>query len=172
MTCSNTVTTFIVTIQSLSLQSLSLPKLSLSTLFLMSLELQELSLQSLPLIKVDFCRPCNPPSVTPNLVILTTRRGPICIVICSISSSPSQVQCRPLSVHVRLRAAGDWGSGLWELHVYYWDEMTHSPHYEIRSGFALADKTDDILDICGTTRSNRACAWRLGECIRLLYYGK
>ena len=30
------------------------------------------------------------------------------------------VQCRPLCVCVR--AAGDWGSGLGELHVYYWDE--------------------------------------------------
>ena len=50
----------------------------------------------------------------------------------------------------------------------YWDEMTRSPHYEISSGFALADKTDDILDICGTTSSKRTCAWRLGECMRLL----
>ena len=67
---------------------------------------------------------------------------------------------------------GDGGSGLWELHVYYWDEMTHSPHYEIRSGYALADKPDDILGIFGTTISKRDCAWRLGECMILLCYGK
>ena len=47
--------------------------------------------------------------------------------------------------------------------MYYWDEMTHSPHYEIKGGFALADKSDDIVDICGTPCSNRAYAWRLGE---------
>ena len=41
--------------------------------------------------------------------------------------------------------------------MYYWDEMTPmSPHYETRSGFALADKSDDILDMCGTTSSNGA----------------
>ena len=47
--------------------------------------------------------------------------------------------------------------------MYYWDEMTDSPHYEIGSGFALADKSDDILDICGTTSSNRAGAWSRHE---------
>ena len=82
------------------------------------------------------------------------------------------MQRRPLSVHVRLRAAVDRGSGLWELHVYYWDEMTYSPHYEIRSGLALGEKSEDILDICGTTRGNRTCVWRLGECMRLLCYGQ
>ena len=80
------------------------------------------------------------------------------------------MQCRPLCV--RVRAAGDWGSGLWELHVYYWDEMTDSPHYEIKSGFSLSDESDDIGDISGTTSSNRACVWRLGECMGLLCCGK
>ena len=118
----------------------------------MSMELQELSLQSLPLIKIDFCRPYNPPSVTPNFVILTTRRCPICYLF--NFQFPLLVQCRPLSFHVRLRPAGDWGSGLLELHVYYWDEMTDSLHNEIGSGLALGDKSEDILDICGTTSSN------------------
>ena len=51
-----------------------------------------------------------------------------------ISTFPpsSTVQCRPLCVCVR--AAGDWGSGLGELHVYYWEKMTHSAHYEIKGG--------------------------------------
>ena len=40
---------------------------------------------------------------------------------------------------------------------------THSPQNEIKSGFSLTDKSDDIVDICGTTSSNRACVWRLGE---------
>ena len=44
----------------------------------------------------------------------------------------------------------------------------HSAHYEIKGGFTLAEKSDDIFDICGTTSSNRACAWRHGECIGLL----
>ena len=39
--------------------------------------------------------------------------------------------------------------------------MTHSPHYEIKSGYTLADKSDAIFDIFG----NRACAWRHGECM-------
>ena len=44
------------------------------------------------------------------------------IIFFPISTFPpsSTVQCRPLCVCVR--AAGDWGSGLGELHVYYWDE--------------------------------------------------
>ena len=73
---------------------------------------------------------------------------------------------------VRVRAAGDWGNGLCELHMYYWDKMTHSPHYEIKSEFSLADKSDDIVVICGTTSSNMDCVWRLGECMGLLCCGK
>ena len=80
------------------------------------------------------------------------------------------VQCRPLCVCVR--AAGDWGSGLGELNMYYWDEMTHSAHDEIKGGFSLAEKSDDIFDICSTISSNRACAWRHGECTGLLCCGK
>ena len=53
------------------------------------------------------------------------------------------MQCRYC---VRVWAAGDWDSGLWELHVYYWDEMTDSLYHEMKSGFALADKFDDIVD--------------------------
>ena len=56
--------------------------------------------------------------------------------------------------------------------MYYWDEMTHSPHYEIKSGSTLTDKSDEIIDICGTISSNRACAWRHGECMGLLCCGK
>ena len=41
-----------------------------------------------------------------------------------------------------------------------------------KSEFALADKSDDIFYISGTTSSNRACAWRLGECMGLFYFGK
>ena len=48
----------------------------------------------------------------------------------------------------------------------YWDKM------KIKSGFALADKSDDIVDIFGTTSINRACVWRFGECMGLLCYGK
>ena len=44
---------------------------------------------------------------------------------------------------------GDWGRGVWELHMYYWDEKTHIPHYELQNGFALADKSDDMFAICG-----------------------
>ena len=50
--------------------------------------------------------------------------------------------------------------------MYYWDEMTYSPHCEMKSGFTLADNSDDIFDICCTTSSNRACklcmeTWRM-----------
>ena len=37
-------------------------------------------------------------------------------------------------------------------------------HYEIKSRFSLADKSDDIVDIYSTTSSNMAYRWRLGEC--------
>jgi hypothetical protein len=36
----------------------------------------------------------------------------------------------------------------------------------------MADKSDDIFDISGTTSINRACVWRHGECMGLLCYGK
>ena len=48
----------------------------------------------------------------------------------------------------------------------YWDKM------KIKSAFALADKSDNIVDIFGTTSMNRACAWRFGEWIGLLCFGK
>ena len=50
--------------------------------------------------------------------------------------------------------------------INYRDQM------KIKSGFALADKSDDIVDIFGTTSINRACAGSFGECMGLLFYGK
>ena len=44
----------------------------------------------------------------------------------------------------------------------YQDEM------KIKSGFALADKSDDIFDIFGTTSINRDCARRFRKCMGLL----
>ena len=69
-------------------------------------------------------------------------------------------------------SAGDWGSGLLELYVYYWVDMKRSLYYKIKRGFALADKSNDIVDICDLTGINGACAWRFGECMGLLCYGK
>ena len=43
---------------------------------------------------------------------------------------------------------------------------------KIKSGFALANKADDIVDNFGTTSITRACAWRFGECMGLLCNGK
>ena len=68
-------------------------------------------------------------------------------------------------------SAGDWSSGLSEIYVYYWDEMTHSPYYKMKIGFVLVDKSDDIVDICGTTNINKACVCRFGEIMGLLCYG-
>ena len=48
----------------------------------------------------------------------------------------------------------------------YQDEM------KIKSVFALADKSDDIVNIFGTTSINRACAWKFEEGMGLLCYGK
>ena len=39
---------------------------------------------------------------------------------------------------------------------------------KIKSGFALEDKSDDIVDIFGTTSINRACARRFRKCLGLL----
>ena len=47
---------------------------------------------------------------------------------------------------------------------HWWEEITDSPHYEEKSWFALVDESDNTVDIWGTTSSNMACAWRLGEC--------
>ena len=48
----------------------------------------------------------------------------------------------------------------------YQDEM------KIKSGFALAEKSDDIVNIFGTTSINRAFAWRFDEGMGLLCYWK
>ena len=40
---------------------------------------------------------------------------------------------------------------------------------KINSGFALADKSDDIVDIFGPTSINRPCVWRFGECMAQLF---
>ena len=66
-----------------------------------------------------------------------------------------------------MRDAGDWSCGLWELHMYHWDKMIHSPHNKIKSIFALADKSNDIVDICGTT--TRVCLkpWRMHKTVVL-----
>ena len=54
------------------------------------------------------------------------------------------------------------------VHMYYWDKMTQSPHYEVKSGFSLADKSDDIVDICAPP----PYVWRLGECMGLFRHSK
>ena len=46
------------------------------------------------------------------------------------------------------------------------------PHCEMKSRFTLADTYDDILDICCTTSSNRACTGGHEECIGLFCCGK
>ena len=77
--------------------------------------------------------------MTPNLVILTTRRGPYCNLFFFQFPVPlPRVQCRPLCVW----AAGDWGAA----HVFLGQD-DHSVHYEIKGGFTLAEKSDDIFDI-------------------------
>ena len=48
----------------------------------------------------------------------------------------------------------------------YWDKM------KIKSGFALVDKSDDIVNSFGTTNIVGACSWRFGEGMGLLCYGK
>ena len=80
------------------------------------------------------------------------------------------VQCRPLCVCVR--AAGDWGSGLGELHVYYWDETIIVRTMRQRVDLHWRINLMTFFYICGTTSSNRACAWRHGECTGLLCCGK
>ena len=94
------------------------------------------------------------------------------IIFFPISTFPpsSTVQCRPLCVCVR--AAGDWGSGLGELHVYYWDETITVRTMRQRVDLHWRINLMTFFYICGTTSSNRACAWRHGECTGLLCCGK
>ena len=71
-----------------------------------------------------------------------------------------------------MRAAGDWGSGLGELHVYYWDETITVRTMRQRVDLHWRINLMTFFYICGTTSSNRACAWRHGECTGLLCCGK
>ena len=48
----------------------------------------------------------------------------------------------------------------------------HFAHHEIKGEFTLAEQSDDIFYICGTTNSNSACAWRHEKWTGLLCWGK
>ena len=58
--------------------------------------------------------------------------------------------------------SGAFGHGLlWGLQVYYWDEMTHSPHYDIQSGFTLMTFVTFVgpLAALGLMRGDIENAW-------------